>query len=51
MKELDEADTNIIPNHFEPFEQRNIDIHFFTSQMEHFRMFKADGDQERPNCI
>ncbi|MEY8326197.1 hypothetical protein AALB47_20145 [Lachnospiraceae bacterium 54-11] len=51
MKELNETDTNIIPNHFEPFEQNNIDIHFFTSQIDNFRMFKADGDQERPNRI
>lgn len=51
MKELDENDKNIIPNYFEPFEQKNVDIHFFTSQMENFRMFKADGDQERPNIV
>ncbi len=51
MKELDERDSNIIPNYFEPFEQRNVDIHFFTSQINDFRMFKADGDQERPNFV
>ncbi len=51
MKELDENDNNVIPNYFEPFEQKNVDIHFFTSQMDNFRMFKADGDQERPNFV
>lgn len=45
----DEDDPNIIPNYFEPFEQSNVKIHFFTSDTENFRMFKADGDQERPN--
>ncbi len=39
----------IIPNYFEPFEQRNIDIYFFTSEKGQFYMFKADGDQDRPN--
>ena len=51
MTLLKENDDNIIPNYFEPFEQCNVDIHFFTSTMENFRMFKADGDQERPNLI
>lgn len=51
MRERDQNDNNIIPNYFEPFEQKNIDIHFFTSQAVNFRMFKADGDQERPNFI
>lgn len=51
MKELDENDNNIIPNYFEPFEQNNVEIHFFTSQTDQFRMFKADGDQERPNFV
>lgn len=51
MRERDENDKNIIPNYFEPFEQKNIDIHFFTSQTADFRMFKADGDQERPNFV
>lgn len=51
MREIVESDNNIIPNYFEPFEQKNIDIHFFTSKMDNFRMFKADGDQERPNFV
>lgn len=51
MKELDENDNNIIPNYFEPFEQQNVEIHFFTNKIDNFRMFKADGDQERPNII
>lgn len=47
----DKKDGNIIPNYFEPFLLQNVDIHFFTNKIENFRMFKADGDQERPNCL
>lgn len=47
--ELNECNENIIPNYFEPFEQTNVNIHFFSNKIENFRMFKADGDQERPN--
>lgn len=45
----DESDTNIIPNYFEPFVKENIEIYFFSNDLDGFRMFKADGDQERPN--
>ena len=41
----------VIPNHFEPFEQKNCDIYFFASQQNNFYMFKADGDQDRPNVL
>jgi hypothetical protein len=41
----DETDANIIPNHFEPFEQKNTDIFVTTDQI---RFFKGDGDQGRP---
>lgn len=44
-----EDDPNIIPNYFEPFAAENIDIHFFTSELDGFCIFKADGDQDRPN--
>lgn len=47
----DDDDPNIIPNYFEPFVQSNVDIHFFTSQFERFRIFKADGDQDRPSIF
>lgn len=48
---LRDDDVNIIPNYFEPFEQKNIDINFSTNIHEGFRMFKGDGDQDRPNSI
>ena len=43
-------DSNIIPNYFEPFIMENADIHFFTNDLDGFTMFKADGDQDRPNA-
>lgn len=45
----DDSDKNIIPNYFEPFVQNNIDINFFSNDKENFHMYKADGDQDRPN--
>jgi hypothetical protein len=41
----------IIPNYFEPFEQSNVDINFFTCNKSSFRAFKGDGDQDRPNIL
>ena len=41
-------DTNIIPNYFYPFEQKNIDI-WVQSTSENTSFTKADGDQDRPN--
>lgn len=45
----DENDPNIIPNYFEPFVQKNVDIWFFCKQHEQYLICKADGDQDRPN--
>lgn len=44
----DETDTNIIPNYFEPFLQKNIDI-WVRYLIEGTLFCKADGDQDRPN--
>ncbi len=41
----------IIPEYFSPFEQKNITVHIFTNILDNFRMFKADGDQDRPNIV
>lgn len=38
---------NIIPNYFEPFEKRNVKIYYHKSV--DVVIFKADGDQDRPN--
>lgn len=45
----EDEDVNIIPNYFEPFEERNVEIHISTNVTGAFRMFKGDGDQDRPN--
>lgn len=39
---------NIIPNYFEPFLQKNVEIHYFSTDPD-IVLFKGDGDQDRPN--
>ena len=46
-----ENDINIIPNYFEPFVQKNIEIYYMTTCKSKFRMFKGDGDQDRPSIV
>ena len=44
----------IIPNYFEPFERKNVDLLFAYKKAKNdmtVRLFKADGDQDRPNLI
>lgn len=43
-----EETSNIIPNYFSPFEMKNVDIYYFSSDKEVI-LFKGDGDQDRPN--
>ena len=48
----DNLDPNIIPNYFEPFVQDNVDIYFFYTGVDPLcTIFKADGDQDRPNLL
>ena len=42
-------DGNILPNYFEPFERSNVQIWYCTKHKSKFVIFKADGDQDRPN--
>lgn len=50
MTRLLENDSNVIPDHFHPFEQCNIDIWVDCSDCRNkYLFFKADGDQDRPN--
>lgn len=44
---LDSDGKNIIPNYFEPFERRNVSVYYQKST--DVVIFKADGDQDRPN--
>ncbi len=47
-----EDDSNVIPNYFEPFEQKNVTIHCaFNSNDPNYVFFKGDSDQDRPNLI
>lgn len=47
----DENDTNIIPNYFEPFERRNVELYGNGGYISGLHMYKGDGDQDRPNII
>ena len=44
----DEKNTNIIPNYFHPFEQKNVDLWMSDPLGIDVRMFRGDGDQDRP---
>ena len=44
----EEEDINIIPTYFEPFVRENVNI-WFQKSNENITIFKADGDQDRPN--
>lgn len=39
---------NIIPNYFHPFEQRNVELRMIEPGIPGLRMFRGDGDQDRP---
>ncbi|WP_074200908.1 hypothetical protein [Sulfurivirga caldicuralii] len=44
----------IVPNYFEPFEQRNVPVYCVADPVPEgvlYRQFKADGDQDRPNLL
>lgn len=44
---VDETE-NIIPNYFAPYEAKNVDIHYCTTDTD-IVLFNGDGDQDRPN--
>lgn len=46
-----EEDTNILPSHFEPFEQINVEDYFFTTDVENLRVFRADGNHDFPRHL
>ncbi len=49
FNEREENSEIIIPNYLSPPLYENTEYYFFTSDAENFTMFKADGDQDRPN--
>lgn len=49
VKRREEA---VIPNFFEPFEKRNVDIHYAVkSHYDNYVIWKGDSDQDRPNLL
>lgn len=47
----DEGDT-ILPNYFEPFDQINVRLDVsYRAKYDEYVVFKADGDQDRPNIV
>lgn len=47
--ERKEGDGTIIPNYLTPPLYDNTEYYYFTNKPENFVLFKADGDQDRPN--
>ena len=41
----------VIPNYFEPFEKRNVDIHYACYAKHPVVIFKGDADQDRPSLL
>lgn len=39
---------NIIPNYFSPYEQKNVEVNYCTTD-KNIVLFRGDGDQDRPN--
>jgi len=42
---------DIVPDHFEPFEARNVRLRFAVKSSRPVVLFKGDGDQDRPNQL
>lgn len=47
--ERKENDETVIPHYLDPPLYKNVDFYLFTSDPAGFVMFRADGDQDRPN--
>lgn len=43
------GDGNVIPNYLTPPLHENTEYYYFTNKPDNFVIFKADGDQDRPN--
>ena len=41
----------VVPDHFEPFERRNVRLWFAIKGTREPVMFKGDGDQDRPSLV
>ncbi|MFQ9650174.1 MAG: hypothetical protein ACLRZZ_08080 [Enterocloster sp.] len=45
---LKDDERTMIPNYFEPYVGKNVDIYYFCTDGD-ITLFKGDGDQDRPN--
>ena len=48
---VDPDGADIVPDHFEPFERRNVRLWFAIKGTREPVMFKGDGDQDRPSLV
>lgn len=48
MIRCDSTSRNIIPNYFQPFEQKNIELYLEKPYFDGLVLFRGDGDQDRP---
>jgi len=53
LHRLDPDGSTVVPNYFEPFEQRNVKVRFAFKPPtgSSYVLFKADADQDRPNQV
>ena len=49
FRERTPEDPSVIPNYLTPPLYENTEYYYFTNKPEGFVLFKADGDQDRPN--
>jgi len=48
---VDPGGPDIVPDHFEPFEPRNVSLRYAVKTERPAVLFKGDGDQDRPNLV
>jgi hypothetical protein len=48
---IDPDGPDVVPDHFEPFERRNIALRFSWKGPQTLVLFKGDADQDRPNRV
>lgn len=51
FRRIDPDGVEIVPDHFEPFERRNVRLWFSLKGLPHEVLFKGDADQDRPNRV
>jgi hypothetical protein len=51
FRRIDPEGPETVPDHFEPFERRNIRLWFSLKGLPNAVLFKGDADQDRPNQV